>query len=199
MMQRAPRRTGGFTLLELMVVIALVGIVLMVAAPSFSAFITTQRLKAVNAGLVTDIQYARSEAASRGRQVFMQFRGSAAGALSCYTIYVDPTNTRERCDCTQPPGSACPAGTQELRTVQLPGSQPVHLSVSETARDFSFHPLTGGMFFDPADVARPLPTPFVVDTVVDSGQKLRVTVGLGGRPTVCVPSGAAVTGGYAAC
>lgn len=195
-----PARCRGFTLLEMMVVVALIGVVLVIAAPSFSTYITTQRLKSVNAALVTDIQYARSEAASRGKQVFMQFRAGANGAPSCYTIYADQVNGRDRCDCTQAPGSACPAGTQELRTVQLPGSQPVSLRLADGEDDFSFHPLTGGIYFDPSDVARPLPNPFVVETVVDRTLRLRVTVGLGGRPTVCAPAGAAaVPGGYPAC
>ncbi len=191
------RPSRGFTMIEMMVVIAIVGVVLVIAAPSFAGYIAQQRIRSVTAGLVTDVQFARSEAASRGRQVFMQFK---SGSLSCYTIYADQANGRDRCDCTQTPGSACPAGTQELRTVQFDARQSVYLTQPAGAdTDFSFHPLTGGMYFDPADVARPQPNPFVVETVVNNARRLRITVGLGGRPTVCVPSGASVSGGYPAC
>lgn len=189
----------GFTLPELMIVVALIGVVLVLAGPSFSDYVSIQRLKSVNASLVTDVQFARSEAASRGRQVFMQFRSGGGSGLSCYTIYVDPANTRDRCDCTKAPGSACPPGTDEIRTVQFSPSQPVYLTVVSEEDDFSFHPLTGGIYFDPADVLRPLPTPFVADTVIPGGRKLRMTVGVGGRPTVCLPTGSVVTGGYPAC
>jgi type IV fimbrial biogenesis protein FimT len=196
-MKHSPAR--GFTLPELMIVVALIGVVLMLAGPSFSDFVAVQRLKSVNASLVTDVQFARSEAASRGRQVFMQFKSAASGDLGCYTIYVDPANTRDRCDCTKAPGSACPPGTDEIRTVQYGASQGVSLTVVSEEDDFSFHPLTGGIYFDPADVVRPLPKPFAADTTISGGRSLRVSVGVGGRPSVCAPSGSIVPGGYPAC
>lgn len=194
-----PTQARGFTLIELMTVIALIGIVLVLAGPSFSDFITVQRLKSATSAIVTDVQYARSEAAARGRQVFMQFRSSGAGAMGCYTIYVDPANTRDRCDCTNAPGSACPPGTDEIRTVHFPTSQSVTLTVVSDEDDFSFHPLTGGIYFDPSDVLRPLPLPFTADTAVSGGRRLRLSVGVGGRTSVCLPSGVTSPWGYPAC
>lgn len=56
------RRVLGLTLIELMITIAVVGVLLALAAPSFYEFMLVQRLKGVNAELVTDLQLARSEA-----------------------------------------------------------------------------------------------------------------------------------------
>ncbi|MBL0296209.1 MAG: hypothetical protein IPQ21_03190 [Betaproteobacteria bacterium] len=61
------------TLVELMVVVAVVAIVLTLAAPSFRDFILLQRLKGINAQLVTDLQFARSEAVARGTLMRVQF------------------------------------------------------------------------------------------------------------------------------
>ena len=56
----------GFTLVELLIVVAVVAIILVVAAPSFRDMILMQRLRSITAQLVTDLQFARNEAVSRG-------------------------------------------------------------------------------------------------------------------------------------
>ena len=59
----------AFTLVELMIAIAVVGVLLMLAAPGFRDFILMQRLKSVSAQLATDLQYARSQPAISGQAV----------------------------------------------------------------------------------------------------------------------------------
>ena len=56
------RHHYGFTLVELMIVVALVAILLALAAPSFRETIARNRLEGVAGELSTDFQYARSEA-----------------------------------------------------------------------------------------------------------------------------------------
>ena len=60
-------RQRGFTLIELMVVVAVLGTLVMLVAPSFRDMILMQRLRGINAQVTTDMQFARSEAVSRGR------------------------------------------------------------------------------------------------------------------------------------
>jgi type IV fimbrial biogenesis protein FimT len=59
----------GFTLLELMVVIAIIAIFMGLAAPSFSSLITSVRVSSQTNELMADIRLARSEAAARGARV----------------------------------------------------------------------------------------------------------------------------------
>ena len=59
----------GFTLIELMISIALLAILLGLAAPSYRSFITSNRLTAQANELVGDLTLARNEAASRSRKV----------------------------------------------------------------------------------------------------------------------------------
>lgn len=63
------RRTGGFTLIELMTVMAVLAIVAALAAPSFRSFIDNQRLRNASFDLVSDLLLARSEALKRARTV----------------------------------------------------------------------------------------------------------------------------------
>lgn len=53
---------NGFTLLELMVVVAIAAILASLAAPSFSSLIASQRLRSASFDLVSDLLVARSEA-----------------------------------------------------------------------------------------------------------------------------------------
>lgn len=186
------RRAAGFTLVELLIVVALVALVLGLAAPSFTSFIQMQRLRGINAQLVTDIQFARSEAVSRNMAVHLRFQASAA--MTCYVLYTnaDPDpNANLKCDCSAAEGSRCTnAFLSEVRTVQVPVERSVFISAAANLADnFSFDPRTGGMVYGKHDYPVPTPTDYLVDAYIDAPRKLRDTVGLVGRLKVCTPTG----------
>lgn len=60
------RPTLGFTLIELMVTVALLAVVLSLAAPSFQSLLETQRMRAAAFDLMADLTLARNEALKRG-------------------------------------------------------------------------------------------------------------------------------------
>ena len=68
-LQACRRAAGGFTLIELMVVLVVLGTILAVATPAMSSFISTQQVKAVSFDLTTDLLLARNEALKRNASV----------------------------------------------------------------------------------------------------------------------------------
>lgn len=86
------KRTGqGFTLIELMVVVAVLAIFVTIGIPSFQNTIEKQRLKNAVEKVYADLSFARSQAIKSNRTQFFSF---TQGANWCYGI--DDTAA---CDC----------------------------------------------------------------------------------------------------
>ncbi len=60
---------SGFTMVELMVTLAVLAILLTLAVPSFKSFTANQAIKAAGFTLTSDLVYARSEAVTRNANV----------------------------------------------------------------------------------------------------------------------------------
>lgn len=78
----ARRRQLGFTIIELMLVLVLVGVLAGLAAPSVRDMITTARLKSHNAAIQNSLMLARSEAIKRKVRVVVC---KSANQASCAT------------------------------------------------------------------------------------------------------------------
>ena len=194
------RTQRGFTLIELMVVVAVLAIIATLAAPSFRDFILMQRLKSINAQLVTDLQYARSEAATRGRLLRLNF--TATSDMTCYALFVTtsvddvPANSRN-CDCSLGANAACSTtmDTLEVRTAQVPRNLSVQLEIpTGWPPSFAFDPVTGGLMSTPADNPSEPLSQVRVTASIDSVRALRTVVNQAGRPIVCIPSGSTMAG-----
>ena len=178
---------AGLTLVELMAVAAVVMTVLLLTVPSMRDLIERQRLRSVNAQLITDLQFARSEAVRRNTKVLVQFDQN--DSLSCYVIFAGPAT----CDCKGTPGSACNRlVTTELRTVQVPRSASVRLDLPTDptqSRRITIDHRTGGMVPVLGDTSTPSADPFVVSFRGDHGGQLRISINPAGRLSVCSPGG----------
>ena len=71
---KTPAFTHGFTLLELMVTLTIVGIVAAIAVPSMSTMVNNSRAERITELFELDLQFARSHAISRGDTVRISAR-----------------------------------------------------------------------------------------------------------------------------
>ncbi len=91
-------KSSGFTMIELMMTIAIGSIVLMLAIPSFQYVTNSNRVAAEVNGLLGDLQFARAEAIKEGRTVTVCV---SSDGLNCsnttnwqdgWIVFSDPTN-----------------------------------------------------------------------------------------------------------
>lgn len=76
--RRPMRRAGasGFTMIELLMTVAILGILSVAAIPSFRTFIAEQRIKTASFDLISMLTMARSEAIKRGANVTIAMSSS---------------------------------------------------------------------------------------------------------------------------
>jgi type IV fimbrial biogenesis protein FimT len=130
-----PRR--GFTLIELLVVISLAGVLIALAAPSFTGMLARKRVEGVALELSTDLQYARSEAVQRNARVRVIF------GASCYAIHV--VGSTDATSCT-----ALGTDAIALKSVQLATGPTLAFTPAVTGTLFvEFDPVRG-MALDPS-------------------------------------------------
>lgn len=92
----------GFTLLELMVVLAIAAILMAVAVPSFSLLIQKNRLATQTNAFIGDLQFARAEAIKQGQTVTICASDNGSSCLGTTTwntgwiVFADPDNSKTR-------------------------------------------------------------------------------------------------------
>jgi type IV fimbrial biogenesis protein FimT len=193
---RRPQR--GLTLIELMIVVALLALIAMLAGPPMAEFIGMQRLRGIAAQLSTDLQYFRSEAISRNQYLGVVWRNEAGEDNSCYTAFVSaslPASaaalTPTLCNCNQPVGSVCTGDMREVRTVQVPRSNSIQLQLYyEQPQWLSFDPIAGTIKAHAANTAEePDVAEFCIWAARSPRGRLRVDIKKSGRSVVCTPDG----------
>ncbi len=95
-----PARTSGFTMIELLMTIAIGSIVMALAIPSFRYVTNSNRIAAEINGLLGDLQFARSEAIKDGQSVSVCV---STNSLTCsagdvnwhggWIVFSDPAGT----------------------------------------------------------------------------------------------------------
>jgi len=70
---------SGFTLIELMVTLAIMAIVITVGVPALSGYVASQRVRTAVSDTAADIAFARAEAIKESRQSLMERLAGATG------------------------------------------------------------------------------------------------------------------------
>jgi prepilin-type N-terminal cleavage/methylation domain-containing protein len=106
-------RKNGVTLVEMMVGVAIVGILLAVATPSLSAFMERRRVVAAAGEIASLFAFARSEANVTSGTVNMHFEPVPDPAqFSC--VRISTGGTQDKCGCNKSLAEACVGGTAKL-------------------------------------------------------------------------------------
>lgn len=192
------RRHGsgrGFTIIELLVVVAVVAILMSLVGPSVQEMIQVQRLRGVHSQLNTDLQFARSEAVRLKVPVHVAVWSASGSSSACYIIFSDTNSVRPfstSCDCRQPAGSRCSAGaTQEIKSVVLDSGSGIDLKALQDARS-AIDPYSGTIIVTADDDMNTQGSPLEVEASLDSTRVLRTVMDVGGVVRGCSPSGSKV-------
>jgi prepilin-type N-terminal cleavage/methylation domain-containing protein len=160
------RATRGFTMIELMITVAVIAIVLSVAAPSFTSFLAKKRVESTMAELSTDIQYARSESVSRNAAVRLTYVSS-----SCYAVHLSTD------------AASCTTTTNMIKTQSLTSGSTAALSAASNGYYIEFDPVRGLATFSDGN------TPGAINiNSSNNAYQLRAAVCTMGRVVVCSPN-----------
>jgi len=66
------KSVGGFTIIEIMIVIAIIGIMVGIAAPNFMDYLKSRRLSGATMQLYVDLMNARGQAVSQNNKVIVE-------------------------------------------------------------------------------------------------------------------------------
>jgi type IV fimbrial biogenesis protein FimT len=186
----------GFTLLEMLIAMAILAIIISVGVPSLSGFSANQRLIGAAEQVYSHLQQARSEAVSRNTLVYVNFAVDASASWeygmssvnSLCDLAITAANGVNSCrmvvsdgDASLDPGTgAVDAGDLVLMRYTDADHAGVIMDIA------NFSTATTQFIFDPT---RGTSTSGQVNLTGTNGNELRVAVNLLGRVSLCTPDG----------
>lgn len=190
-MQR--RQQPGFTLIELMVTLAILVILVLLAVPSFRGLIEKSRLRGAADDVVNLIGVGRAEAIKRQRNVTIAPRGTASAWCVGANRAADPTVGQPA-----PAAAACDCSTDATKCVL---ENRVSVATPQANSGITSNTVTGSITFNAQTGALfPVTTaPDVVTLSSPSGYALQITVSPLGQVAACVPTSSSFLAGYPSC
>lgn len=166
------QRQQGFTLIELMIAITLLGILLSIALPSYRSFIQNSRIRNAAESISNGLQVARAEAVKRNAPVQFKLQVDSSWSVGCTDVTAE-----------------CPEIIQSRSSAE--GSSDAIVITPENGDTIEFDYL--GRMTAPALVAPATTARFGVDINPDvlsaeESRDLRVIIGLGGSVRLCDPN-----------
>lgn len=165
------KQSFGFSLIELMVGIAILSILLAIAVPNFRAMIINSQVRNASESIANGLQKARAEAVARNTNVSFVLGAAAAGTYTSWTV----------------------SQVSDGAVIESRDSSEGSANVTRTVVPANATTVTFNSFGRVVD-ATPLTQVNLAAT--DSTKSLRVTIGVGGNTKMCDPG---ITSGPRAC
>lgn len=187
------QRSLGFTLVELMIVVAVVAVLAALALPSFRDYFDKAQVRGAADGLVTMIVDARGESVKRNRDVNISFTGNSSVWCAGANGAGEPATAGDpvlpgaaTCNCSV--ANACDVGGREM---VVKSSDYKGVTVVALPAAFVFSSQFG--------TVSPLGTTSLTLNSPTSKFQLSLVTSPLGQTSVCVPSGKPVISGYPSC
>ena len=184
--------SSGFTLIELMVTIAVLAIVLTAATPSFVDFFDKYRLRGAVDDVVSVISNARAASVKSDRDVNISFGGASTTAWCLGANAAvepsggNPVGNAAACDCTDT--AQCTVGGERMA---LNVGQEGKVSVDSVATTFGFSSKLG--------LINPLGTASATFTSPSGKYDITVNINALGQASACTPAAKPAIAGVASC
>lgn len=198
--KRTVSSARGLTIIELLLVVALFGVLAAMSAPSIATLLARKRVDGTAQEVASTVRYARAlrlQSPQRTQIVYFQISGGTG--FTCAAVFMGLDETA--CDCGLAPAATCttnallPQQPEILRVLQSQDSQDVRITpTASSASHLSFDRYA----------ALPSPVGSTMSATVSSnrGGSLRVDIGATGLPVICEirgSSGQATHPHYPAC
>ena len=114
------QKNTGFTLLEVMIVVAIIGILAAIAVPSYQDMLERNRLKQAVEALKSDMQWMRTQTIKQSCNLQASF---TAGANWSYQIFIPPAAIGSTCAAQHVSNGCAAAATSNCNIRTVDGTQ----------------------------------------------------------------------------
>jgi prepilin-type N-terminal cleavage/methylation domain-containing protein len=173
----------GFTIIELLITVVILGILVAIAAPSMYSILEGRKLKGAAENLFADLMFAKTESIKRNNEVILSFGG--VSPAWCYGLKEDVS-----CDCATANDCSIDGIEKVVTSDQYGDTTLVADFPSSSPEETGFEPLRG--FSESSSGSFSNGTA----TFTNNGREAEVVISTLGRVRVCSDTG---FGGYEAC